>query len=272
MKCPYCGVHYMDGERECPVCGKHAGPIAPKKQSKFTNPGFDMPYEAEKEKKATHTAKKSDSAAAWQKAAAQSGSNPHARPGQKKQTTGCSIGCLIALIIMGVIIILTVFSARVGYNAVTTSSREEEPGFLEDDIYESCEIADVLTGTWGTSDGRLSITVHPDGTVAWTDGINTGEDEYPFCNRLLLNETNAGEYCSDEELKRFAIDQYTYYELHATDWENELDEINLHLYLPADQDIDSLTSFECCDCDTEEFYTFIRADAEAPAQPVSQAA
>ena len=36
MKCPYCGVHYLDGERECPVCGRRPGIIAPKKKSKFT--------------------------------------------------------------------------------------------------------------------------------------------------------------------------------------------------------------------------------------------
>ena len=24
MKCPYCGVHYMDDERECPICGKRS--------------------------------------------------------------------------------------------------------------------------------------------------------------------------------------------------------------------------------------------------------
>ena len=35
MKCPYCGVHYLDSEHECPVCGKRPGIGAPKKKSKI---------------------------------------------------------------------------------------------------------------------------------------------------------------------------------------------------------------------------------------------
>lgn len=26
MKCPYCGIHYLDEERECPICGRRANP------------------------------------------------------------------------------------------------------------------------------------------------------------------------------------------------------------------------------------------------------
>lgn len=31
MKCPYCGVHYMDDERECPICGKRSPIFGQKK-------------------------------------------------------------------------------------------------------------------------------------------------------------------------------------------------------------------------------------------------
>ena len=32
MRCPYCGVNYTDGERQCPICGKRAPLNAPKKK------------------------------------------------------------------------------------------------------------------------------------------------------------------------------------------------------------------------------------------------
>lgn len=54
MRCPYCGVNYTDGERQCPICGKRAPLNAPKKKKTID---FGISRESEE---ANYTAKSTE--------------------------------------------------------------------------------------------------------------------------------------------------------------------------------------------------------------------
>ena len=123
MRCPYCGVNYTDGERQCPICGKRAPLNAPKKKKTID---FGISRESEE---ANYTAKsterkqtyrdssnafqdipkreqkeKPDAESAWQRAAR--GEHSHGNPLEPKKKNGCGIGCLIVVIVFIVISIL----------------------------------------------------------------------------------------------------------------------------------------------------------------------
>ena len=265
MKCPYCGVHYLDGERECPVCGRRPGIIAPKKKSKFTtqdSSGQPVREKKSSAKKVTHQPESSE--AAWQRAAAQNSKNSP-KPPNEAQQSGCAPGCLIVAVIL---IALSVVPGIL-FNMIHT----DFPASAWEDIYdESCELSEVLpSGTWKNEDGSLLVTIYDDGTVSWTDGTDTAEDGDPGFDRLLLTEENASEYSDDEELKNYPISDYTHYYFYFCDSASMLPDYDLHIYVPNDTVPEDITSFGCYDWQSEEFFTLTLTDSsEAPATPVSQ--
>ncbi|WP_435645548.1 hypothetical protein [Butyricicoccus porcorum] len=269
MKCPYCGVHYLDSEHECPVCGNRPGIGAPKKKSKFTaQDSSDQPAREKNSsaKKILHQPASSD--AAWQRAAAQnSGASPK-QPGEAR-TSGCAPGCLIVAIIL---ILLTIVPAVMSY--VTFSDFSGAVTFVDDDseLYEPCALDEVLSaGTWTNDDGSLRITVYDDGSIAWTDGIRTAQDPAPSFERMLLTEDTASESCSREELEQYPVEDYTHYTLYFSDSSSNLPDYDLYIYVPNDTAPEDVTSFGCFDWESDEFFTLTRIDqSEVPAMPVSQ--
>lgn len=273
MKCPYCGVHYMDDESVCPVCGKRAGVLAPKKKSKYSNSFRELPYEPHA-KAATSSSKKSESSynskqanpakhppvsSTWQKASGQ----PYL-PSQPQGTSSHASGCLIAAIIIGVILFLSILGANVSLHSFVTDVIEDDTisNFIEDDtVSQECAVTDLLTGTWTTSDGSLSVTIYEDGSLSWSDGANSTDPEIPSCYRLLLTDDNALSWCSEDELQEFPLDQYIHYTLYAEDSSDLLADLDLYLYYPIDQSPDTILQLECYDYETSSYQVLTRSES-----------
>lgn len=267
MKCPYCGVHYLDGERECPVCGKRAGPLTPKKKSKFTNTARSIPYAPPGKSKAAAGKKptassKHGASAAWQRAA-KSGSLPPDSGARR----GCLPGCLIVVILIAVILVGNLIPFLSGYHLFeslpdeSTFSWEEEDSYEPDDFYEPQDVSSFLTGSWRADSGDLTFTVFEDGSVSWSDGTDSAQNSTPSFDRLLLTDSNAEDHCSAEELEQFPIDRYTQYELYAYDEDGNLDALFLRFYSPIDADPAALTQLSCYDFVAGEYLTFRRTDS-----------
>lgn len=231
MKCPHCGIYYMDDERECPVCGKRPGILTPNK------------------KQVSHTTKlekkKPPVQPAWQRTAASQ---------QKKKKSSPSIGCLTIIIF---IVIINIAAGIVGLFMNRTShfiSREPEPEY-NDSAEISCELLEIFpAGTWVNTDGTITMTIDSSGTLSWTDGIYTAVDNYPLCSRLELTEDNAEEYCSEQELQLYPIAEYTRYTLYA--WDNDND-LNICIYIPIESSLyNGITEFDYYDYLNDTFQTF----------------
>ena len=270
MKCPHCGIHYMDGERECPVCGKRAGLIAPKKKSKFSNADMESARRiaakasksaASTERTQTYNHKKPDSTeAAWERAAAgaHSHDNPFERTPRRKSSKAS--GCLVVVVLLVIISAVTGIFSAIPYHILT----DPTTGWLEDefgeDIYEYCDPSDAFpTGTWVNEDNSLTMIVNENGEVWWSDGVEAFTDDAPLFEHLKLTEDNASDYCTDTELEIYPISSYTQYTLWASVWDDAADEshsLDLCMYIPNDADTDTLTSFDYYDRDTYEYHTF----------------
>ncbi len=288
MKCPYCGIHYEDSERECPVCGKRPGLFAPKKKSKFSASEPEDRPSPKKAKSASSTArkqtynhKKPDSAEdAWQRAAA--GAHSHDDPlsaaprGQKKKASGCLIAVVVFILFFFILFIFSIVSFR----AVTHSAANWlDDTFLSedyedyDDIYEYCDPSEAFPlGTWVNDDASVTMAVDSESTFSWTNGIEVFTDEYALFERLALTAGNAGDHCSEEELARYPIEDYTLYTLYASCWDEESDDspiLSICMYIPNDTDTAALTSFDYYDYETGEYHTFtFVSNATALPEPV----
>lgn len=280
MKCPHCGVHYMDEEKECPVCGKRPGLLAPQKQSKFDKTTQDISYEPKPKKpsgkstarKQTYNNQRKSTAAAWQQAAA--GQHIHDNPlEKKKKKSGCGTGCLIVVIIF---IVLIVINLSIGFHTVTSSDSwtDSIDSFFDDpftdsdddDVYSSVDMDDLGTGTWSNADGSITFTIDEDGTLSWTNSSGSYTDAYPSCYFLQLNDDNQDMYCSEEELETFSLDSYCYYEFWGYDFDDEDGySFDFRFYLPVDTNTLPLT-FDYYDKDTDEYGTFSRVSEETEPQ------
>lgn len=280
MKCPHCGVHYMDEEKECPVCGKRAGLLVPRKQSKFSKTTQDTSYKPKPKKssgkstarKQTYNNQRKSTAAAWQQAAA--GQHIHDNPlERKKKKSGCGTGCLIVVIIFIILIALNIGSA-INYSSIMDSdswtdsidSFFDESYDDDDDLYSWTDIAEMGVGTWSNTDGSVTFTIEEDGTLSWTNSSGSYTDHYPSCYFLQLNDGNQDMYCSEEELKSFSLDSYCYYEFWGYSFDDEDSySFDFRFYLPADANTLSST-FDYYDKDTGEYGTFTRVSEETEPQ------
>ncbi|MDO5783809.1 MAG: hypothetical protein Q4P20_01960 [Eubacteriales bacterium] len=277
MKCPHCGIHYMDGERECPLCGKRPGLLAPKKKSKFNSADVEQEYRPspKKAKPATSTERKqtynhkkpASTEAAWQRAAAGAHSHDNPLAASPRQQKNKASGCLVVVILFIIFIAASCIFGIMSYNDVAHSATDWlDDTFLSDDyddsddIYESCDPYEAFSsGTWVNEDYSLTMVVDDSGTISWSDGTKSAVDDYPLFQRLALTEDNASDYCSDDELEEYPIDEYTQYTLWASTWNDETDDsdsLSICLYMPNDVDAADVTSFDYYDYDAGEYHTF----------------
>lgn len=275
MKCPHCGIHYMDDERECPVCGKRPGLLAPKKKSKFTSTNAE-PTTPKKAKPAASTArkqtynhKKPDSAqAAWQRASAgaHSHDNPLAAGARKKSK---HTGCLVVVVVLVVFFLIPVLLSAISFHDITNSAvnwlddtfQSNDYEYEDyDDIYAYCDPSDAFpSGTWVNEDASVTMVVDAEGTVFWQDSNGSFQDEYPLFERLELSVSNAADYCTEEELTRYPVSDYIHYTLWASDTDPETDDfrsLDLYLYIHNDTDPADVSTFDYYDRETGEYHTF----------------
>lgn len=270
MKCPYCGIYFMEDDKVCPVCGKRPGIQAAKKGSKPANPKLDMPYSPNPKqssgkstaRKQTYNNKSKSTEAAWQQAAA--GQHIHSNPLEPNKKSGCGTGCLIVVIILVILFVINIMSA-IRFSTITNSSSWEESidSFFEDtfseddieDIYVDIAPSDVFTGTWRSSDNTMTITVDEDGNFSWTTAAGSFSDSYPSFYRIDITEENWEDYCTATDLKKYPLESYTYYSVYAVDYDTEDDQyLDMWFYIPKDSE--TPTSFGCYDLDSNEYSTF----------------
>lgn len=227
MKCPHCGIYYMDGERECPVCGKRAGIITPKKKSKFAR--VTTPTDRTKEKKARH-----------QKSSVRF--DTPVKPPKKKKPNFIviALGIVIFLFVLGFLSTLV--------TSITESIHYKIAAPEPESVYESCELYEILpAGTWETADGSMQFVTHSDGSISWTDGTETATDSYPMLDRVNLTEEIAPDFCSEYELENYPVSEYTHYNLWFYDASSDLPEYDLCVYLVNGTVPDDITQFDCYD-------------------------
>ncbi|MDO4173325.1 MAG: hypothetical protein Q4D42_01050 [Eubacteriales bacterium] len=271
MKCPYCGIHYLDGEKECPVCGKRPGLLSPKKTSKFTQPQQDHSDPPKQKKssgqstarKQTYNNKKKSTTAAWQQAAA--GQHTHDNP-LEKQPSGAKTGCLIVVVLVIILIATSICFAIFQSFAENSSSFDDSNSFLDSDTgnaYNWMDAVDLGTGTWSNADGSITFTIDADGSLYCTTDDTSHTDEYPSCYRLDLNEDNQEIYCLDSELEAFPPNSFGYYEISGYDEDGYF--FDCRFYLPANTDTLPDT-FDYYDYNTGDFGSFTRVPEEAEPQ------
>lgn len=233
MKCPYCGVYYMDDEHECPICGKRPGLLAPK----------DKPVSDKKP---------ADSS----EASGQQAELPDNKQ-KKPNPPGCTSGCLTMIVIVFILFTLCIALAFfLNSDELTTSTPEP--------MYQSYELTYVIpAGTW--TDTTLLLTIYEDGSIEWVDGSDSAMDDFPDFRQIseydLLNA----------ELERYPPELYTYYELYYSDPYSTLPEYHFHLFIPSDITSDELTSFDSYNCNNDLFSTFTRIDSQdISSTPVTQ--
>ncbi len=271
MKCPYCGIHYADDETECPICGKRPSALAPKKKSKFTK----IPYEPAQNDSNFSDRRASSSETSQRRKKAP----PSGKPPQRQKSSAS--GCLIVVIAIVVILFLcfALFGLR-SYSNVESFTTDDAVFFADDDdiyvteeedlggeetetdvIYERCDIADVLSGSWEISDGDLSFTVNEDGSVDWSTGDGSAADPNPTCFRVNLDEENASDYVSDDDLSRYPADAYTRYELDLYDDQGTLGIVTLYLYYPTGAPLEAITALDCYVYHTGTYCTLVQTES-----------
>lgn len=282
MRCPYCGVNYTDGERQCPICGKRAPLNAPKKKKTID---FGIPRESEE---ANYTAKsteqkqtyrdssnafqdipkreqkeKPDAESAWQRAAR--GEHSHGNPLEPKKKNGCGIGCLIVVIVFIVISILGSLSFDFASSTqeelenLIDSVLEETDGSHTDDTYQAVDMPSILNGIWKNSDASLSLTID-NGVVSWKNADGSFTTDSPTLYQLHLTEDNILDYLSEDLQEKYPLSQYTYYDLTCwgTDDSDDDDEHYIEMILFVPQDAAQLYSFDYYDCDTYKTNTMTK--------------
>ena len=236
MKCPHCGIYYMDDERVCPVCGKRSGISTPP-----TNSPLKKATSVPPEKKIKYKNNDTTSKPIQPK---QTQTFTHKQP--KKSSRGC--GCLIVIIL---IVAFSIISSVV--SNLIFSSTPDVPAW-EDSGYESTIISDILpSGSWTADVYDLTITIHPDDTITWTDGIDTARDDYPVCFKIPLTDEKAEEYELNELIP---FDSFTLYNLSFRDADSPIPDCDLYIFIPNDIETENITHFPCYDWDEEEWVTF----------------
>ncbi len=270
MKCPHCGIYYMDDERVCPICGKRPGIIAPKRKS-VPFPNRDAAStDADGSPKPKKTADRA--ASAWQRAAEQAKEHdhlPHYTTKPKTRRSHAFRPVFLIIVILVAVSILTSLVRNVAdeLTGFDTAAWESPADDDTDSIYAEADILDALpAGTWQEDGSDRTITIYENGSIDWSVGGITTDADYISVDHLLLDEDNASTYCTEDELALYPVSAYSQYTLYLSDWDDKLDTVYLCLYLPDDERVDERGGFDCYDYESSAYSSFTRID-NAPITP-----
>lgn len=272
MKCPHCGIYYMDDERVCPICGKRPG-IAPPKRKSVPYPNMDT-ASADTDRRPKPKEKPADRAAgAWQRAAEQAKEHDHlpyytSRPKAKKTHAFRPVFLIIMILVVVSICTSLIRNVADELTDISTPTWESPADDDTDSIYAEADILDALpAGTWQEDGSDRTITIYEDGSIDWSVGGVTADADYISVDHLLLDEDNASTYCTEDELERYPVAAYSQYTLYLSDWDGNLDTLYLCLYLPNGESVDDRGGFDCYDYETSGYSSFSRVGASAPETP-----
>ena len=240
MKCPHCGIYYMDDERECPVCGKRPGITAKKK--KYTSP---ISYnKSTASKTVSNQKKKTEFVDTVPKESAAPISEQKTK---SKKTPGCLTVILVFIFLSVIFNLVTSFFTSCSVPDIAVP--EPEPLSYEDSMI--CET--IAPGTWHIEDTDLTVVVDTDNTISWTDGTGTASDWAPFFEPV----ENGSDYVSDEKVNDYPSDTYACYNLYFCDSENDLGSYDFYVFLPNDTSLYELESFDCYNNTDGTWYTWV---------------
>lgn len=256
MKCPHCGVNYMDDEKRCPICGKRPG-IVPSSQTK------------DKKKQKTRTTQSK----AWQEAGERAKQHEHLeyytaspqkpakQPAQQSKKKKGKWGCLAFIIVFA----LTTLGSTMLVNFGKLIFEEVDNTFLAEDgesVFESCELTEVIPeGSWRTEDGSLMITVteSSDGDyLTWMRNGSLYTSEYTDASVWNLNADNVSDYYTQDELETYPLERYTQYSLMADGSDQGDDGIDWAVYRENDVEPKDVMTIDIYDYDTGEYESLQR--------------
>ena len=235
MKCPHCGVYYMDDERECPVCGKRPGIAAKKK--KYTPPiSYDKPISKPK-KKAEPAAVKASGVSA-----------DDAKPKNKKPH-----GCLTVFVLFVVISVIANLIGGLFSSCSVSDIAVPEPEPLSSEEPVIC--LTIAPGTWHIENETTDLTavVDVDNTISWTVGTETAADLQPYFTAVENPEEEIG----SETVRDYPSDTYDCYNLYFYDSETDSDGYDFYMFLPIGTSPYELEDFDCYNSLDETWYMWI---------------
>lgn len=197
MRCPHCGIHYMDGEKICPICGKRAG-IAAARRTNTKPVRSAQPSQSKTKPSANRTTAKRSSkpqAAAPSTAWRETPKRPKKSAQQTKKKRGCTTPFLILFVIY---LLFTFFSAVDLPDRLPWSDEMDEFGY-EDDV-DWVETYDYpvacMIGTWESTETGDQLTVEEDGSVTLTSGdvSCTADSSDSFFQVLNLESASTKDY------------------------------------------------------------------------------
>lgn len=251
MKCPHCGVNYMDDEKRCPICGKRPGLMA-----------------SDKPKNKTKT--KTTQSKAWEEAGERAKQHEHLeyyaspkkaakKPAKQSKSNKGKWGCLT----FAIVFLLTTFGGWLLVDFGKYVFNGVEDTFLNDDgeaVFESCYLTEVIpAGSWRTEDGSLMITVSDDDEhLTWMRNGSMYTSEYTDASYWNLNADNVEDYYTDYELETYPLERYTQYSLIADSKKQGDDGIDWAVYRENDVEPEDVTSIDIYDYDTSEYKTLQR--------------
>lgn len=173
MRCPHCGIYYMDDETVCPVCGKRSG-VRPQKKTK---PETAQPSDADRKR---GQAKSSWTDESHTGSAESKKRRKRAKPARtfSKRRNSKSIWVVILCLVFSVLISII---PKIVLNPEDYLRSPEDTPLLsslfhddEDDLWREDYFDDPVTqcliGTWECEDGVINtVTIHDDGTLDWTE-------------------------------------------------------------------------------------------------------
>lgn len=255
MKCPYCGVHYMDDERVCPVCGRRAV-FGAQKQEKRADFGVEYQPKAKPARttarKQTYDNRQKPEEAAWEQAAR--GAHTHQNPLEPKRHAG--FGCLIAILLFLVFFVLVIAAFRVfDRMPLMDEAYDMAEELFTDDAFEETDLPEQMRGTWANDDATFLLTLEDD-AVSWETPDGTYTDTEPTLYYINLDADNADEYLTDEELEKYPPDSYSYYYLAC--WDDEDDAASITLDVIVRSDSEDVYTLVCYDYDTDAYSALTR--------------
>lgn len=232
MRCPHCGIHYMDGDSVCPICGKSAGRPAKRKEKvtyTTTTPRTKTPHE--------HIPKTSYT-------------KKQAKPRRKRFPI---FTILIVLIILNTVFQFAFsnsFAKPVDFSSPSAfvngladcfrsafgdSDSDYTYGDYNYDYDEVYLYTQMLTGTWSCDDNDTVLYFNGDYIAQAEYGEHTSTGVYSslLSDNDLIYETYADEYPPDE---------YVYYDTSFyldDDFDSDDNYVELLLFVPSDWDADS---------------------------------
>lgn len=271
MKCPYCGIYFIDGERECPVCGRRIPTGAAK--SKETG----ELHQNTQHKKVKFSAKP-DSEQRRQMHAADAPPSPplrtfSAKPKQKSGGRGCLVGVLLLLLLFSLFggLFGLVFDAAFvdqiieGVNSGMEDAFSDPSENLQEYSEELDEVPKELVGTWKSEDTDLTFEFRKNGQVRWNrEGFDEPLQATPtvvsYASLQEASEEVISDIADEYGLEQLAPEEYTMYEVSAYNPWNEGDmDVDLDLRLYVSNEEENPDTLVVYDHYSDEYDAFHRA-------------